>query len=703
VALTGLALAPVLATACSSSSAPAAPSSRVCGLHVWYKPASAAAHVEILGDWDGWKRPGTIPDATGDGWRAAIFDPPPGEHAYAIVEDGVWVTDKNVPMTAFHDGTEVSLAVVPDCGAPALRIDGASGTADGHATVNVGFVPASSGAAIDPASIRVDPPGLTVSAASGASVRLEATGLSRGKYIYSIRARDVNGVEAPEAVATVWIEPTPWDPRDAIIYQVMIDRFRGDAGPLAPPATPSSRAGGTLAGIRKELEAGYFESLGVNALWVSPLYANPEGDFPGNDGRLYTSYHGYWPSASRALDSRFASDAELDDFMKVAHARGVRVLFDVVPNHVHREHPWVTEHPDWFNPDGTCICGQGSCDWGTHIKTCWFAPYLPDLDWTNIDVARAATADVMWWFDRWGADGLRIDAVPMMPRAATRRIVTAVRTRYEHPGNVPYVLGENFTGPGGYQILRYDLGPFGLDGSFNFPLMWTLRDAVATERVPFGDIDASYRAGEAAWDGSGAVMGQMIGNHDVSRFASASAGNDQGDTWLPAPQPLDPTVYAKQRLALATVLTLPGAPVLYYGDEVGLAGKSDPDCRRVMPADGDLIDAQLATRDLVSKVGRARACSIALRRGGLTTLLADRERYVFARALDPKDGTDVALVALTRRPTGPVDVPLPPGSPASFVDVVTGQPVDASGGTLHVAADAFGVHVLVAAGSDCAK
>jgi glycosidase len=689
--------------ACSSTDAPTAAPGQVCGLQIWHKPSTRDAHVEIVGDWNDWKRPGLVPDLRDDGWVVAAVDAPAGEHAYAIVEDGVWLADKQVPMTAFHDGHEVALGIVNDCERPAVHVEGIDATADGHAVVRASFLAARSGAALDPGAVSVTSregvslPVASVDPAKGAFV-LETTGLKRGKYTFSIRARDSRGAESPEAIATVWIEPARWDPRDAIVYQVVLDRFRGDSGPLAAPGKPSDRAGGTLKGLRTAIEAGEIEALGVNTLWLSPLYKNPEGEFPGTDGHAYTSYHGYWPIASRELDPRVTSEAELDRFMQVAHERGIRVLFDVVPNHVHEQHAWVKEHADWFKKD--CTCGQGTCDWATHIKTCWFAPYLPDLDWTNLDAARAATSEVMWWFDRWGADGLRIDAVPMMPRAATRRIAHAVRSRYEHPGNVPYILGENFTGPGGYQNLRYDLGPFGLDGSFHFPLMWTLRETLAAESAPMGDIDTSFRAGEQAWDGAGAVMGMMIDNHDVSRFASVSAGSAAGDAWTPAPQPLDPVVYAKQRVALATVLTLPGAPVLYYGDEIGLAGKNDPDSRRVMPAESTLLPAQLETRDVVRKVGRARACAPALRRGALRTIVADAERFVFAREI-AGDVAGAAIVALSRRPTVTGEVKLPAGAPAALLDVVTGARIDVSNGVLPLPADAFGVHVYVAAGGSC--
>src|SRR5262249_20695174 len=163
-----------------------------------------------------------------------------------------------------------------------------------------------------------------------------------------------------------------------------------------------------------------------------------------------------------------------------------------------------------------------------------------------------------FWLDRFDGDGIRIDAVPMMPRAATRRIVQSVRGRYDHPGHASLLVGENYTGPGGYSQLRYELGPFGLDSEFHFPLMWSLRSAVATGDAPMSDIDAALHAGDAAWDGSGAIMAMMIGNHDVARFASESAGDARGDGWIGAAQPTDPSVYAKQALALAAVMTLPG-------------------------------------------------------------------------------------------------------------------------------------------------
>src|SRR5262249_9721526 len=93
-------------------------------------------------------------------------------------------------------------------------------------------------------------------------------------------------------------------PPDGLLYQIMIDRFRDAAGPLAAPATPGDRAGGTLDGVRAAIETGYFAKLGVTTLWLSPVYQNPDGKHVGRDGHLYEAYHGYWPSQPRTVEPK---------------------------------------------------------------------------------------------------------------------------------------------------------------------------------------------------------------------------------------------------------------------------------------------------------------------------------------------------------------------------------------------------------------
>ena len=700
------ALAPVFLAGMSGSSVGCAtgeeglPEERSCAITIWHKPAQRGARVEIVGDFNGFARPGMTPEPAQDGFVALSLELPPGEQRYLIYEDGVPLTDRNVPTTAFEGDKEVTLAFVPNCRVPGLRVDSVKLDGAGSGEIRATFLAAKGGTRLDPTTVTAIAKDGTRLAAEAdpatGQIRFPISAMPRGKKLFTLSARAADGTAAETANATVWSEARPYDVHDTILYQVVLDRFRGDNGPLAPPATPSDRAGGTLGGVIRALQSGYFASLGANTLWISPVYKNPEGKYAGNDGRSYSSYHGYWPTDPRAVDARIGGEAALEELIRVAHEKGVRILFDVVPNHVHEEHPYAKK-TTFTNGTSSCVCGVRDCDWATHIDSCWFAPYLPDLDWSNPELSRTATDDTVWWLDRFDADGFRIDAVPMTPRGATRRIAYAARTRFAHAGNPVLVLGENFTGPGAYNLLRRDLGPFGLDGTFHFPLMWTLRESIAEERTGLSAVDVSMQESEKAWGGSGAVMGVMIGNHDVSRFASVSAGTAGGDTWDPAKDVLTKPIMEKQHLGLGLVFTLPGIPVVYYGDEVALAGKSDPDCRRVLPADDKLTPEQVTLRSWVGKLGAARACSKPLRRGKYVAHYADAERLVFSRVLE--DGSR-AIVMASRKPLGPLDLAVAKIPPGTYRDVVDGGEVSLGAtGTLDLLP--YSVKVLTNAADDC--
>ncbi len=652
----------------------------------------------------------TLTAGRSDGWRVTHFDLAPGEYTYAIVDDGVFQANPNVATLSMYDGQEVTWVTVPDCAVPTLQVTSGVGSSTGAATIEASFLASVTGQPIDPSTFSAtDRDGsvlpssdFTADPGSG-TVSIQATGLATGKHTFTLAASDVTGNPATPAVATVWIEPAPFDLRDTVIYQVVIDRFLNADGFLATPPFPSARAGGTVEGVRKAIESGYFTGLGFNTLWISPLYKGPPGTWPGSDGRQYTDYHGYWPAEERALEPAQADDASLNAMIASAHAHGIRILFDVVPNHVHIDNVYWTENKDngWFNhPDGSCLCGTPTCPWTTDIIDCWFTPYLADLAWQNQDVADQLTSDVRWWLDTYDGDGIRIDAVPMMYRVAARRIASAIRTKYDHPGNQSFLLGENFVGEGDFSLLQYELGNFGLNSEFHFPLLWALQNQVATATGSMQDVDDVIHAGEVQWAGSGAIMSLIIGNQDVPRFSSVSAGDAYGDTWVPAPQSQDPLVYAKQQMALGLIFSLPGAPTVYYGDEVALAGGSDPDSRRVFPSDVELLPLQVATRDVVRRLGAARGCSGALREGTYRTLHAGTEDLVFAREAP---GVETVVVVATRAPTAPLDVPIPEIPPGDYVDLVTGQHASLSPGLTNFQTAPFSVALFVPATSPCAE
>ena len=663
---------------------------RDCSFLVFFDTQQAPDQIAVIGDFNSWdEQANPMVDGDGDGRYWARINAFPGTQQYRVWIDGETHLDPYNPLTLFDaEGRENSAARVPDCSVPALKVLRAEASAGGTVEIDLRFLRADPGApAASMTASLGDGTALDAETSGHGDIAVRGSGLRAGKHRVTVTADDSRGVSAATLSLPLWVEQAPFDWRDAVIYQVMVDRFRKGDGALDDQAGISVFHGGDLDGVTRTIEDGNFENLGVNTLWLSPVYKNPQGVFIGRDGHEAEAYHGYWPSDPRAVDDRFGGETALRNLVEAAHDRGIRVILDSVLNHVHTDHPYWRDHqgPDWFNnPDADCICGF-SCPWSTSIQTCWFDPFLADLRWHNWRVVDQLVDDAAWWIDRFDLDGLRLDAIPMMPRLATRHLRDRLNRTLDAGGNHTYLLGETYTSRGGQPIIRYHLGPQGLSGQFDFPVMWLLRDALAG-RVPMTELDAEVLTSEAAWAGSGAVMGLILGNHDVSRFVS-----DVNDDPVYQPRdnpPASPDTdrpYDLQRMAFTFLFSMPGAPVIYYGDEIGMPGATDPDNRRNMRFGQDVTDREQPVRRQVELLGRARACSTALRRGSRQTLLVHDNLYAFARGSD--DGYPAIAVLNRATIEREVVLELPPAwtlsTDARFGDVL-GAGVTADGREVRV-------------------
>lgn len=628
---------------------------------------------------------------------AATLPLPPGPVRYRITLGQQHFTDPQNPLTDLTPGgDEVSYLDVPDCVQGVFTLAGRTDLAGG-VRFSLRLLRARSGAALDLDRVvaRLDGRPVEPVATWADALTFEQGGLGRGKHHFSVSAVDAGGQAVEPFNAPFFVGETDaeadfrWE--DGLVYQVMTDRFAGDTPfpPSADGVPTGRRLGGNLRGLLRVVESGYFESLGVNTLWISPLYDNPEVLRVGREGGApkYVGYHGYWPAADRAVEPAFGSEADVDALVSAAHARGLRVVMDAVLNHMDITHPAVTAHPEWFRQPA-CICGNAQCPWSTHIETCWFMPYLPDVDWRAPGALAHQLDTSLWWMERFDLDGLRLDAVPMMPRLVTRRLVDRVSRRFEGLHERQLLLGETYTGGGGQDLIRWYLGPHGLDSQFDFPVMWTLRDALAHDSAPLSRLAETLTASAEAWYASTAIMAIMVGNHDVPRFAeTVDAGNAE---------PLQ-----RLRMAHAAVLTLPGLPVIFYGDEIGLRGGEDPANRGPMRfADRWTADERALQAD-VSRLGRLRRCLPALRRGGLTIESSDADTLVWRR--DTGDDRP-ALTILNRAATPATLTVAGPGGAdradwaAAFGTAVV-QPVD--GGDVSIVVPPQSATVLLQANDPC--
>lgn len=658
----------------------------LCPTQFRFDPPPGATLPRIAGEWQGFDlaTATALAGPDGDGIYSASVDLAPGLHAYKVVyEQGgqpQWVLDPGQGRRKYVGDVENSAVLVRDCRLPALQVEASAALRPaegaGTYTATLAYLAGVTGSGPDApgyAAVLRDGDGkerpltakeFAVDGRTGAAT-VQLAGLADGKQRVTVTAAAVDGAQSEPLRLVFWIEAEPFRWDDALVYMVMTDRFvDGDPGDNpGPTAMADPRGdwyGGDLEGLRARIADGTLDELGVRAIWLTPFQTGPQEAFKASDGKHWvTGYHGYWPTRAREVEPRIGGEAALRAMVREAHRHGIRVLQDYVINHVHEQHEYVAAHPEWFRTG--CVCGTDNCDWTGHALDCMFAAYLPDINHSVPEANAAFVADAVYWLDEHDLDGLRVDAVKHVEEVATRNLAAAVRETFEPAGTKYFLMGETAMGwndgdnTENYGTIARYIGPFGLDGQFDFVLYHgvSYRTFAYAEK---GMLHADYwtQDGLKQWP-AGAIMTPYIGSHDTPRFVSMAdyrgqdAAHDKGvpgnqwDNVAEAPKDQEP--HLRMRAAMAWLLGLPGAPLLYYGDEYGQWGGADPNNRAMWRDEGELNADEAVTLGVVRKLGQARQAVPALRRGAYVPLYADEDTLVFGRKVAPGEA---AVVALTR-------------------------------------------------------
>ncbi|MBI5209036.1 MAG: alpha-amylase [Elusimicrobia bacterium] len=474
--------------------------------------------------------------------------------------------------------------------------------------------------------------------------------------------------------------PRPWT--QDIIYMVLLDRFHRAGG--AAPQPPWH--GGNLAGVREKLD--YLADLGVTALWISPVYKNQADGF-----------HGYWPVDFYAVDPRFGTMEELKELVKEAHGRGMKVLLDMVLNHAGYEHPMAKDpaYKGWFHKgQGIHWVDQRSLERGSLHG-------LPDFAQENDEVARYLVDMSLWWIDATGVDGFRLDAVKHVPKSFWKRFSREIHERFPDF----FLLGEVFRGVPRY-IAHYQREG-GIDSVLDVPFADTVRSALARDCEDPGpslwrrltELSREYRTmlfneilrkvfarrpTDMRWFSRllecehayahPELMATFIDNHDLARFVSEAGGSKE-----------------RLRMALGLLLCWRGIPILTYGTEVGMGGRTEGSNRAPMPfgADPEML---AFTRGLV----KLRRAVSAFTGGKQVGLVADREVFAFLR--DDHDTRAICAVNNSRHSQKRlIDLPWAGrpggGTPAVWLDAMTGERVVERGGRIEVSVPGRSLRILV--------
>jgi glycosidase len=444
---------------------------------------------------------------------------------------------------------------------------------------------------------------------------------------------------------------------DDVLYLVMPDRFaNGDRANDDPAKSKGlldrSKAryyhGGDLRGVVEKLP--YLKDLGVTALWLNPWYDNVDhlNHRETYGGQPITDYHGYGAVDFYGVEERFGDLATLREAVDAAHAVGIKVIQDQVANHSGPYHPWVTDSPTptWYYGTQEKHLANTWQTWTLHDPHAtpeaqkatlegWFIDILPDLNQDDPETARYEIQNTLWWIGVAGLDGVRQDTLPYVHRRFWRDWMAAIKKEYPKVAVVGELLDGDPALVSFYQggEARFDGIDSGVDTVFDFPLYYAIRDAFA-KNGSLRDCAKMLARDHLYRDPS--VLVTLLGLHDVPRFMSE-----------PGATP------ASLRQAFTFLLTARGTPLVYYGDEIAMAGGGDPDNRRDFPGGfpGDArsaFDAAGRTPDEQAVFARVKALlqlrrqAPALRRGATRNLHVADKAWVYARVLD---GSKPAVVA----------------------------------------------------------
>lgn len=503
--------------------------------------------------------------------------------------------------------------------------------------------------------------------------------------------------------------PKPFNWRDAIIYSIIIDRFaNGDSSndrPLVHDSLfpPANYFGGDFRGIIQKLDEGYFDSLGVNVLWLSPVNKHPERahrEYP-PPHRYYSGYHGYWPVSATEVEPRFGDMDLLRRLIAKAHRRGMKVILDFIAHHTHIDHPFYQQHPEWF---GTLDLPDGRKNlrlWDEHRLTTWFEPYLPSFDYSVKTALDTMSSNAVWWLQQTDADGFRHDAVKHVPNDFWRETTRKIKRDIQIPQKRRiYQIGETF---GSYDLVKSYICNGQLDAQFNFNLFYTARRVFLSPTESFASLAAELQKTFEVY-GVQNLTGNLMDSHDQVRYIAFADGDfdlnertpkglsAQDAAWLAPPQVDSPTSYDKTKLYLAYLLTIPGIPTIYYGDEIGLTGAADPDNRRPMRFGAALTELEKRMLTDVQHLIKLRVQHSALRYGDFQTLLATESCFAYLRC----DFNERILVVLNKSATShTVAVRLPRLYKATkAVNLLQGTALEIADSHLTLTLPAFGYAVL---------
>jgi len=349
-----------------------------------------------------------------------------------------------------------------------------------------------------------------------------------------------------------------------VIYLLMPDRFANGApgndeieGFLegVDRSDPNARHGGDFAGIRNHLD--YIDDLGMTALWMTPIFEN---DMPPE----YGAYHGYAATDMYRVDPRFGSNEAFRGLVDAAHDRGLKVIMDMIHNHVGDHHWWMGDPPtdDWIhdfdtygttNYQGAAVIDPYASEHDREqLTNAWFVPSMPDLNQDNELLATYLIQNTLWWIESAGIDGIRMDTYFYADKEYMTRWTSAVLDEYPDFN----IVGESWVPEVPHEAYwqdNFQAHPDGYDSDLpsvtDFPLSFAAQEAFSPGGGGLHELYSTL-AQDHVYPAPNELV-TFLDNHDLERFFSVVEEDEDAF-----------------KLAYTFLMTTRGIPQVYYGTEL---------------------------------------------------------------------------------------------------------------------------------------
>ena len=410
-------------------------------------------------------------------------------------------------------------------------------------------------------------------------VYLNLSGAKPGNMVLNIDGKRVN---YPLKARTMSGDKRIGFDNSDVLYMLMPDRFASGRNITKPMkglnpyvvdrSKPSLRHGGDLEGVRQHLD--YFNQLGVTALWFTPVLENNSPDM-----NSQSTYHGYATTNYYRVDPRFGTNEDYARLVAEAHAKGLKVVMDMIFNHCGYDHPWVKDMPskDWFNTPEWMKKGDSYYLQTSYKLTPvldpyaskvdkretvdgWFVRSMPDLNQKNPHVMTYLIQNSEWWIETVGIDGIRMDTYPYADRKAMSQWMKILNEEYPNFNTV----GETWVIEPAYTAAWQKDSKLSKVNSY----LKTVMDFSFYDKINL----AKHEETDAWWKGLNRIYNSLCYDYLYENPSSVMAFIENHDTDRFLENGKD-TLALKQALAL--LLTINRIPQLYYGTEVLMNGTKE--------------------------------------------------------------------------------------------------------------------------------